>query len=175
MLTAPAPTPTPVPPDLKPLYEVAKANAVTDGAFPELLLEHYFLAAFDRVLSFCGTSYPQRTIREPVGVIPYDGWIVLSQPVTGMVRFWNGTTVLALLPAVRGRVRATSILCCQCCLAAEYEIGVDICSLPPATGHAIVRLFTYMVENRGDGGADEGSLSKSGAKDFLWPYTASVL
>jgi len=173
-------------------FQIAKLQAATDGTFDEPLLRHWFDAAWELCSAAVGLSFPGREISEQVAVNP-NGTARLSHKPSGQVRLYSCNTLVAVLPANSPMIGTSASrlpnpytgfgegrgdwyltcgisLCCYCELTAKYMTGsTEPCSPMPATFvQAVARLFTYMVENRGDdSNMDPSILSRSGAKAFL--------
>ena len=150
------------------VYSLCKMQAVVDGAFPEDLLRHWFESAWDVCANMVGLIFPARLIMEPIH-LDHCGNFTLSHPPAGEVRIYDGYTLLMILPPSLQRSRCDPSLCCFCNLRAHYMIGSnDPChAISPRFAQAVARLFTYMVENRGDTELDDHVLSKCGAMRFL--------
>jgi hypothetical protein len=169
-------------------YEIAKAHAVTDGAYSEPLMRHWFAAAWDLCAQAVGFVYPGRQVTE--SVTPHrDGTVQLSGRPTSEVRLYSNGVLVAVLPpdapelsghrALRNPFARYSddddcywcspALCCLSgCVQASYRIGEsNVCEISPAFVQAVAQLFAFMVENRGDVKLDDQVLSRSGAKGWL--------
>jgi hypothetical protein len=147
-------------------FAIAKLQAQCDGAFPEPLLRHWFEAAWQHCAEMVGFVYPAQEVREPIS-LRLDGSFTISHRPTGPVRIFAGYTLLMTLPPSLERTWCDPSLCCHCNLFAQYMIGEDTCNISPSFVQAVARLFTYMVENRGDVEMDREILAKCGALTFL--------
>jgi hypothetical protein len=155
-------------------YQICVLQASVDGAFDELLLRHWFEAAWMHCAEMVGLVYPAQQIKEPI-IIDDFGNFRLSYEPSSEVRIYDGYTLVMVLPPSLLRSRCDPALCCFCNLTAQYTVGQDVCELPPSFVQAVARLFTYMVENRGDVEMDENVLSKCGALAFLSGQLTYVL
>jgi hypothetical protein len=158
-------------------YEICKLQASADGAFPEVLMEHWFRASWDLCASMIGFVYPPQQITETV-VIRSDGSFRLSHEPSSEVKLYHGATLVMTLPPSlqrSGSPMCEPSLCCYCDLRAIYTIGEETCEMSPRFVQAVARLFTYIVENRGDVELDDQVLGKSGAKAWLGPDLEYVL
>ena len=149
-------------------YEVCKAQAAVDGAFPESLMRHWFEASWDLCAGMVGLIFPPQEISELI-VIDHCGNFSLSHQPAGEVRIFAGYRLIMVLPPSLKRSRCDPGLCCFCHLSARYMIGaLDPCApIPPRFVQAVARLFTYIAENRGDTELDDQILGKCGALRFL--------
>lgn len=154
-------------------FQLCKLQASVDGAFPDELLQFWFQAAWDLCVSMVGWT-PVQEIEESICVDDC-GNFSLSQRPTSPVQIFDGYRLVATLPPSLKRDRCTPALCCLCAPKARYTVGYDSpCGISPRFLQAVARVFTYMVENRGDSEMDEAVLGKSGAKVFLGPDLAYV-
>jgi len=151
-------------------FALAKMQAATDDAFPVELLRHWFDAAWDLCAEAAGLVFPARAIVEPICLDDCGNFRLTFRP-TSDVQIFTGYTLLMVLPPTLKRNWCQPSLCCHCNLTARYTVGDDDpCSaIPPHFVQAVCRLFTYMVENRGDTEMDDQVLGKSGALTFLSP------
>lgn len=149
------------------LYDLCKQQASVDGAFPEPLMQAWFQSAFDLCAAMVD-FYPPRQIEEKVIVRP-DGTIRLSYWPSSDVKFYAGYRLILTLPKTLERSMCDPALCCYCDLTVRYTIGEQTCGIPPRFAQAVMRLFAYMCENRGDSEMDEHILKKSGAFAFIAP------
>lgn len=153
------------------LYELCKAQAAVDGAFAEPLMRAWFSAAFELCADMAGLVYPARQIREPLFVNRFGNY-VLSQRPSGPVEIFEGYRLITVLPRPLDRVISCfPSLCCLCHPFARYSVGQDLpcAAFSPRFVQAVARLFTYIVENRGDSELDREVLAKCGALTFLGP------
>lgn len=161
-------------------FEICKLQASADGAFPDVLLEHWFKASWDLCVSMVGYVGPAQAITEKV-IIRQDGSFRLSHRPTSEIKLYNGATLVAVFPPsleMSDRWLCRPSLCCYCDLIAQYRIGDDDpCKdeMSPRFVQAVARLFTYICENRGDVELDDQVLGKCGAKAFLGADLAYVL
>lgn len=151
-------------------FEICKMQASTDDAFPDALLRHWFEAAWDLCAAMVGLVYPPREVSDRI-VLDHHGNFALSHKPSGDVRIYAGYTLIAILPPSLVRTRCDPSLCCFCNLTARYMVGTDdpCGAISPRFVQAVARLFTFMVENRGDVQMDDQILGKSGALRFLSP------
>lgn len=173
------------------LFELCKLQAITDGAFPEPILRHFYEAALQRCAKFVGWTHPSRQVRETVAVSG-DGSILLSEFPSGEVTLMAGAQVIDRLPKpeMRRITPGHRAWCCHCYLQATYQVGVDLCDvscLPADFKQAVCRVFAYLVENRGESVQDSSMssrsdsvqsrdiMTRSGARDFLRSYLTTVL
>jgi len=172
-------------------FELAKLQAATDGAIDERLLRHWFEAAWALCAVAIGLDYPQRNVTEQVEV-QGNGAVRLSRTPTGPVRLYSCGVLVAALPPTSPLILTSApnlpnpyrgfgefstdasalclpSLCCHCDLTASYPVGSsDPCGESDATFvQAVLRVFTYICENRGDVELDPDVLSRSGANAFL--------
>jgi len=172
-------------------FELAKLQAATDGAIDERLLRHWFEAAWALCAAAIGLTYPERNLTETVEV-QGNGTVRLSRTPSGPVRLYSCGVLVETLPATSPlivnnapnlpnpyqgfgefssgqSVLCLPSLCCHCDLTAVYPVGSsDPCGEQDATFvQAVLRLFTYMCENRGDVEMNPEILSTSGANAFL--------
>lgn len=154
-------------------YRLAKQHANVSLNFADDLTWFWYEAALERCADYVGWLIGERDVAEVVEIKP-DGLIRLSLQPSSDVEFWSGPSRIAVEPATGRYVKATSILCCQCCLSARYTAGIDVCELPASFLMGVARLFVYIAENRGEVEMDENVLGRSGAKSFLVPYTTFV-
>jgi len=154
----------------KQAYEVCKAQAAVDGAFPEALMQHWFETAWDMCAEMIGLIYPPREITESI-TLDDCGNFTLSAIPAGEVRIFAGYQLLMILPPSLQRSRCDASLCCHCNLTARYMIGsTDPCQpIPPRFVQAVARVFTFLVENRGDSESNDQVLARCGALRFLSP------
>jgi len=149
-------------------YAICKWQAATDGAFPEELTRHWFEAAWDKCAKMVGLVFPPIEVAEPICL---DRWgrFWLSHRPSSEVKIYAGYTLIAVLPPTLERTRCDPSLCCHCNLSAHYIVGsTDPCAvISPSFVQAVARVFTYLVENRGDVSDDENLLGKTGAMTFL--------
>jgi len=163
--------------DLASAFEICKAQAAVDGAFSEALLKHWFQASWDQCAEMVGLIWPPQDITERI-TIRRDGSFRLSYQPSSEVKIYDGATLLLTLPPSLERSPCDPFLCecCTCCgLTAHYRTGGEFCEVPPRFVQAVARLFTYMVENRGDTPQDEHLLYKCGAWAFLSPELTFVM
>lgn len=149
------------------IYALCRLQASTDGAFDESLMLMWFRAAWDQCAAMTGLVWPPQQIREPICINPVDGSFRLSHRPSSEVRIYDGYRLVAILPPSLLRNRCTPSLCCLCHPTAHYTIGSLTCELPSGFVMAVVRLFAFLVENRGDTQLDEHTLAKCGALTFL--------
>lgn len=154
-------------------FEIAKLQAATEGSFDERMLRHFYAAAWELCADMIGGFSPAKEMRENVCPSPIDGVIRLSAQPSGPVRFYSGVQLVATVPpnsvVLGGNAGCMVPLCCYCNLVAYYPTGRDLCDVPARFKQAVARVFTYMVENRGDVEMDEAVLCKCGAIAFLRP------
>jgi len=157
-------------------FALCKLQAAADESFPDELLRHWFEAAWSLCAQMVGLVYPSQEIVEPIA-LDRRGAFTLSHQPSGCVRIYDGYTLLMTLPPSLVRTHCDPSLCCRCDLSAHYMIGSeDPCAdISPRFVQAVARLFTYMVENRGDVPLDENILGKCGALRFLSPDLTYVL
>lgn len=176
-------------------YEIAKAHASVDGAFPELLMRHWFDAAWELCALMIDFTYPAQQSSEKM-MQRDDGTIWLLHTPSSDVKLYAGPNLVAVLPpnspclggspgyqrrragdaAVYGPYREDHCgapcpdLCCYCGdVTAVYTYGSDTCTVSPRFVQAVARLFAYICENRGDVELDDQVLKKCGAFRFLGP------
>lgn len=147
-------------------YQICLLQAASDGAFDPALLRHWFEAAWSKCAEMAGFVYPARQVSEPI-VVDDVGNFQLSFRPSSEVRIYDGYTLVMVLPPSLRRSRRDPGLCCFCNLKAQYTVGADLCEVSPQFIQAVARLFTYLVENRGDVEMDGNVLTKSGALTFL--------
>lgn len=172
-------------------YEICKLQASADGAFPDALLWHWFEASWDFCAVMIGFTYPPERKRQTI-TQRRDGTVPLLDHPSSDVRIYSGPNLVAILPpdssAFNGRgwrqgddaiygpdhlydagCNGLPNLCCYCNLVAEYTVGEEMpCGdIPPRFLQAVARLFTFILENRGDVQLDEDILKKCGAFAFL--------
>jgi len=155
-------------------YEICKLQASVDGAFPELLMRHWFQASWDLCAAMIGLVYPRREIQEPI-IVDNCGNFQLSFRPSSDVEIFDGYTLIMTLPPSLKRSWCDPALCCLCKPVARYTVGEDICELSPRFVQAVARVFAYIVENRGDTELDDQVLGKCGALRFLSPDLAFVM
>lgn len=148
-------------------YAICKAQASVDGAFDEILLQHWFEAAWDICASMVDLT-PEQDIIEPI-CIRDDGSFTLRYRPTSEVKIYDGYTLVTTLPRSLIRDRCQPPLCCLCHPKAHYRIGNFSCQLPPRFIQAVARVFAFICENRGDTQLDPATLGKCGALTFLMP------
>lgn len=154
-------------------YQICKAQASVDCAYEEPLLRHWFEAAWDLCADMVDLT-PAQQIKEPLQ-IDTCGQATLSYRPSGPVEILDGYTVVAVVPRPFDRRLCYSEgLCCLCMPYARYNIGQDMCQLPPRFVQAVARVFAYLVENHGDSG-DDHVLTRCGAMSFLGPDVQYVL
>jgi hypothetical protein len=163
------------PKELEEAYEFCLLQANIDGAFDERLTWRMFQAAWDLCAAYVGLVWPAREIEERISINPIDGSFTLSHIPTSNVKLYSNFRLVAVLPPTLVRDCCDPHLCCFCALRAIYTVGEDLCEVPPRFLQAVARLFTYMIENRGDSELDDQVLSKCGAKAFLGPDLTYVL
>jgi len=151
-------------------FALCKMQASTDEAFPDELLRHWFEAAWNLCAEMVGLVFPARAVVEPI-CLDRCGNFTLSDQPSGDVRIYDGYTLIMILPPSLQRNRCQPSLCCYCNLSAHYTVGNDdpCDAIPPRFIQAVARLFTYMVENRGDTELNDQILGKCGALCFLSP------
>jgi len=151
-------------------FALCKLQAATDEAFPDELLRHWFSAAWDLCAEMVGLVFPALAIVEPICIDECGNFTLRHQPSSD-VKIFDGYTLLMVLPPSLRRSRCDPSLCCYCNLSAHYTVGNDApCDeIPPRFIQAVARLFTYMVENRGDTELDDEILARCGALRFLSP------
>jgi len=156
-------------------FALCKLQAATDGAFPDELLRHWFDAAWDLCAEMVGLVFPARAVVEPI-FLDECGNFALSYPPASEVKIYAGYTLIAVLPPSLRRTWCDPSLCCHCNITAHYTVGNDDpCSaIPPRFVQGVARLFTYMVENRGDVEMNDQILGRCGALRFLSPDLAYV-
>lgn len=149
-------------------FALCKLQAASDGAFPDELLKHWFEAAWSLCAGMVEMVFPAQQIVEPIQ-IDHRGRFGLSHQPAGDVRIFDGYTLLAVLPPNLQRTWCDPSFCCRCNLTAHYTIGTDDpCeAISPRFIQAVARVFTYLVQNRGDVPLDPDILTKSGAMLFL--------
>ena len=155
-------------------YEFCIEYANIDGAFSKRLTWGVFRQAWDTCATFIGFVFPPREIEERIAISPIDGTFTLSHRPTSEVKLYSGYNLVAVLPPSLTRDCCDPHLCCFCALRAVYTVGEDVCEVPPTFLRAVARLFTYLIENRGDSEMDEHMLSKCGAMLFLSPDVTYV-
>lgn len=158
------------------LFDLCKLQSDTAGAFDDALLRHWYEAALLKVLQFIGRNGPVEQVTEPV-MLKGDGSIQLSKRPSSDVRLTSGASVVATVPMPDSRLLPCNRdLCCYCHLVAHYSTGYDNdpACLPADIKQAVCRVFTWIVENRGDETQTE-VIKNSGAKSFLMPYLATAL
>lgn len=159
------------------LYDLCLLQADTAGAFDEKLLRHWYEAAVLKVLQFIARTGPVQNITETV-VVRGDGTIRLNNTPSSDVKLTSGASLVALVPQPAGRDidERHRGWCCYCHLQAHYTVGYcdDPETMPPDIKQAVCRVFTYMVENRGEEDRRR-MMTASGAIDFLRPYLATAL
>lgn len=157
--------------DIEQMYELAKMQAQTDGAFSEELTRAWFDAAFDICAEMIGFS-PAQQIREPL-FIDLQGNFVLSHRPSSTVEIFEGYKLITILPRPLDRKISccATYLCCLCHPYARYTVGQEVgCGgFSPRFVQAVCRVFTYILENRGDSELDREVLAKCGALTFLGP------
>ena len=149
-------------------FALCKLQAASDGAFPDELLKHWFDAAWDLCAAMVDLVFPAQQVVEAVRFDRHGRLLLTHQPSSD-VRIYEGYTLIAVLPPSLERTRCDPSLCCRYNLTAHYEVGTtDPCqAISPRFVQAVARVFTYLVENRGDVLLDADVLSKSGAMLFL--------
>lgn len=159
------------------LFDLCKLQADTAGAFEDALLRHWYEAAVLKVLTFIDRRGPVQNISEQV-VVRGDGTIRLKHVPTSDVKLMSGASLIAVVPQPAGRDidERHRGWCCYCHLMAHYTIGHcdDPDSLDADIKQAVCRVFTYMVENRGEEDRRR-MMTASGAIDFLRPYLSTAL
>jgi len=153
-------------------YALAKEHAVVEGAFSETLMRHWFEASWALCAAATGLIFPSQRIDEWVAVDPITGFIPLSYPPTSTVEIYAGARKVAVLapsaPCLTGQGSCWDVPCCEQQLRAIYWTGEDFNgAVPPLFLQAVLRVFTFICENRGEVQLDEAILGKSGAKAFL--------
>ena len=149
-------------------YKICLLQAQVDGAFDEALTRHWFEAAWE----LCATMIdliPEQQIREPLSVNSCGNYELSHRP-NGSVEIFDGYKLIVVLPRPLERsISCAPWLCCLCHPYARYHIGSGIScdGISPGFIQAVARVFTYIVENRGDSELDPGVLSKCGALAFL--------
>jgi len=151
-------------------FELAKLQAATDGAFDERLLRFWFESAWEQCAAMVGFVWPPQEIRERI-VIRADGSFRLSYRPSSEVRIYEGANLVMTLPRSLERSHCDPALCecCTCCgYTAHYWVGdQNLCQFPVGFVQAVARLFTFMVENRGDIQQDDRIMARCGALPFL--------
>jgi len=157
-------------------FALCKLQAAVDDAFPDEVLRHWFEAAWDLCAEMIGLVFPAVSFVEPIR-LDSEGRFTLSHRPSSEVRIYAGYTLVVILPPSLERSHCDRSLCCHCNLTAHYTVGSDdpCAALPPRFIQAVARLFTYMVENRGDVPLDDQVLGKCGALRFLSPDLTYVL
>jgi len=149
-------------------YAICKWQAATDGAFPDDLTKHWFEAAWQKCAEMVGLIFPPLEVKEPIRLDRWGRFWLTHRP-SSEVKIFAGYTLIAILPPSLQRSHCDPSLCCHCNLMAHYLVGsTDPCHvITPSFVQAVARLFTYLVENRGDVPMDDDVLSKCGAMTFL--------
>jgi hypothetical protein len=154
-------------------YQLCKLHASADGAFDETLMRQWFNACWALCATMVDLTPPQE-IEEKITINPADGSFILSHVPTSDVQVFDKYQLVAVIR--RDLVRQPCAnLCCLCDPWVKYMIGQETCEVSPMFIQAVMRLFAYQVENRGDSELDREVLAKCGALTFLMPDLTYVL
>lgn len=159
-------------------YALCLEHAMVENAFPPRLTRQWFDAAWALCAEHIGLVYPARRIDETLEVNQETGTIRLTYRPSSMVQLFAGVRPLGTFaPNGPCFTSGCADLCCHCWIRAIYTVGEDLgcAALPPRFVQAVMHLFAFIAENRGDTPIDESILSKSGAKVFLGPEITYVL
>lgn len=177
------PSPCGAPLAADPLFALCKLQAATDGAFPEALLAHFYQVALTHCARYVGWGDGRvEQVRERVQADPFNGSLTLTRRPDTEVLLTSGPQFVAVIPKeqVHGRmIDGCGEWCCYCWLTASYSVGRDICDpccRGPEFDQAVMRVFAFLVEHRGDETAGGNEIvSRSGAITFLRPYLTTIL
>jgi hypothetical protein len=156
-------------------FELCKLQASADGAFDEGLMRQWFDSAWALCAAMVNLT-PPTPIEEKIIINPENGSFFLSHvPTPGTdVEVYDKYQLVATIPASLIRQPCAN-LCCLCDPWVKYMTGQQSCEVSPTFIMAVMRLFAYMVENRGDSELDREVLAKCGALTFLSPDLCYVL